>query len=103
MKRASRAGRQEHHREKIEKSVQEPSRPEFRSPVKPWVVHRADLADAESVPVGQHRDEAVQLAAEPYRLDDLGAVSLETAIHVVEPDPGHRGGHRVEEPGSNRL
>ena len=55
------------------------------------VVHR-DLGDAVALVRGEDRDEAVQLAVQPHALDDLGAVGLQPAVHVVQP---HTGDERV--------
>ena len=49
-----------------------------------------DLADAEPAPVRERGQEAVELAVDLDRLDDLAAVELEAAVEVVEPDARDR-------------
>ena len=56
------------------------------------------LGDAKAAVVGEHRDEAVELAVEGEPADDLGAIGLEPAVHVVQPEPGDAAGDGVEDP-----
>ena len=47
--------------------------------------------------VGEHGDEAVQLAVEHEAAHDLAAVGLEAAVHVVQAEPRHPARDPVEE------
>src|ERR1041385_905799 len=81
----------------VEEPVHEARRAELRLPVaaRP-MVHRS-LADAEAAPVRERRQEAVQLAVDLERVDDLAAVELEAAVEVVQAHAGDRAGHGVEQ------
>ena len=54
------------------------------SPVLPRPVVHRQLGDAKATVVGEHGQEAMQLAVDPQRADDLRPVGLEPAVHVVE-------------------
>ena len=57
------------------------------------------LGDAVTPVVGEHRDEPMQLAVEPQALDDLGAICLQTAVEIVQAEPGDATRHPVEDAG----
>ena len=50
------------------------------------VVRDRDLADAETAPVGERGQEAMELAVHLDRLDDLAAVELEPAVEIMQRD-----------------
>src|SRR5439155_154777 len=69
--------------------------------MRPRPVIDGELGHAEAAVVGEHRDEAVQLAVELQPAHDVGAVGLQAAVHVVQPEAGDAAGDRVEDPGES--
>src|SRR5205814_2289590 len=57
-----------------------------RAAMLPRPVVDAELRDAEAAVVRKHGDEAVQLSVDAEPVDDLRAVGLQAAVHVVEAD-----------------
>src|SRR5262249_5948140 len=55
-----------------------------------------NLADAIAACSRQHRNEAVQLAVEPYFLEHFSAIALHAAVVIVQPDAGQPADHQVE-------
>src|SRR5215212_4643084 len=55
------------------------------------------LGDAVAAVVREYRYEPVQLAVEPQPAYDLGAIGLQAAVQVVQPQPGDAPGDPVED------
>ena len=74
--------------------VEEPAQVALDAVARAAVLARAvvdgQLGDAVAAVVREHRDEAVQLAVEAQAVDDLGAVGLEPAVHVVQAHAGEQ-------------
>src|SRR5438093_1368627 len=64
----------------------------------PRAVVDRQLGDAEAPVVREDRDEAVELAVKGEALHDLGAIRLQPAVHVVQPQAGDPARDRVEDP-----
>ena len=75
----------ERHREEVEEAAHVPLDAVVRAAVLARPVVDGQLGDAVAAVVGEHGDVAVELAVELHALDDLGAVGLEPAVHVVQP------------------
>ena len=87
----------ERHGQQVEEAAEVALEPVARAAVRPRAVVDGQLGDAEAAVVREDRDEAVQLAVERHALHDLGAVGLEPAVHVVQPQAGDAAGDRVED------
>src|ERR687896_2656485 len=74
-----------------------------RSPVRPRTVMHGELGDPVAPIVCQHGKEAVELAVDAEVADDVGAVGLEPAIEVVEPQARDATDDSVEDPRRKSL
>ena len=97
MQRAVAVAADERDRQQIEEAAQVTLHPVTRAAVFARAVVDRQLGDAEAAVVGQHRDEAVQLAVEAQAVDDFGSVRLQPAVHVVQLDAGERARDAVED------
>src|SRR5215217_1797889 len=89
---------EEEHGQQVEQAADAPLEPVSRAPVDARPVVHGHFRDAEAAVVREHRQVAMQLAVDVQVLDDLAAVDLEPAVHVVEPHAGHEPRHPVEDP-----
>ena len=84
-------------REQVEEAAHVALHPVAAAAVLARPVVDRDLGDAEAAVVGEHGDEAVELAVEVELARDLGAKRLEPAVHVVEPHARDPAGDGVED------
>ncbi len=61
------------------------------------------FADAEALGRGQHRGEAVKLAVQPDGLGHLAAIPFESAVEVMQLDPGNLAHRPIEHPARRRF
>ena len=87
----------ERHREQVEEAAHVPLDAVVRAAVLAGPVVDGQLRDPVAAVVGEDGDVAVQLAVELHPVDDLGAVRLESAVHVVEAHARDLAGDRVED------
>src|SRR5207244_2424624 len=87
----------ERHRQEVEEATQVALDAVAGAAVLAWAVVHGQLGDAMAAVVGEHRDEAVQLAVEAQILEDLGPVSLQAAVEVVQPQARDAARHPVED------
>ena len=92
-----RVGGEELDRHEVEEAPPEAGPPELRRAVPALVVLDVELADAEAVPHGEHRDVAVQLAVHLEGVGQLAGHRLEPAVEVLARHAGDLGGHAVVE------
>ena len=76
----------ERDRDEVEEAAQVAVQPVARAPVLARAVVHGELGDLEAAIRGEHGDEAVELAVEPDPPQRLGAVRLQPAVDVVQPD-----------------
>ena len=97
VERPGRVGGEELHRHQVEEAPPEAGPPELRRAVAALVVLDVELADAEAVPHGQHRDVAVQLAVHLEGVGQLAGHRLEPAVEVLAGHAGDLRGDAVVE------
>ncbi len=97
MQRAVPVAADEGHGQEVEEPAQVALEAVARAAVLARPVVDGKLGDAEAAVVREHGDEAVQLAVQPQAVDDLGAVRLQAAVHVVQADAGERARDAVED------
>src|SRR5436309_9177324 len=87
----------ERHRQQVEKAAQVSLHAVARAAVLARPVVDRELGDAEAAVVREHWNEAVELAVQAQAVDDLCAVGLQAAVHVVELHAGKSARDAVED------
>ena len=88
---------QEDDRQQIEKTFDEPAPTVFGLAPGPGMVTDRDLANPETLSMGQDRSKAVQLTVEAQRVGHLSPVRLVATVEVVERDTRGQADGAVED------
>ena len=97
VKRTLDVARRKHHGEKIEISLQETAHSELRHTVLTCSMLHRDFCYSEALPMSKRRDITVHFTIHLNILDDLSAISLESAIEVVKSNTAHARSHSIKQ------
>src|SRR5574344_66691 len=90
-------------REQIQEPGHEPGDAVLGNAVDPGAMHHGHFRDAETLPLGHHRDEPVEVPVQSNETHHGAPVQFDTAVEIVEALAAHTGHGQIEKFGRPRL